>query len=151
MLTGKTPEQPNAVKLFPIRYVPACSQSRWQDWSAVGTQVLQQAPLLLHQARPYAWHQWASLMHLKAPSPRQIVYLDSMYGLVRAAERGVGIALIPMPVSEDWFNAGALVRLFEQDLETADYYYALNTARRQNLEASQLLCNWIIQTFGQYR
>jgi len=33
-----------------------------------------------------------------------------MFALARAAERGAGIALIPMPMSQSWFQSGSLLR-----------------------------------------
>ncbi|MEQ8860706.1 MAG: LysR family transcriptional regulator [Pseudomonadales bacterium] len=117
-------------------------------YASLGVGALEQATLLLHQSRSDAWHRWAELARLRPPLPRQIIRLDSMVALARAAERGAGIALIPMPISQLWFQSGALLRLFRQDLESPDSYYALAGGGAEG-DAAETLLRWIISTFAE--
>ena len=137
-------------RLFPIRYVPACSASRHACLSARGFDALDEATLLVHQARPHAWHQWAELAGVRAPHPKQVIRLDSMFALARATEEGTGIALIPMPISARWFESGAIQRLFAQDLVTADYYFVVAASEGRNPDAAELLVQWVVATFTNY-
>ena len=148
-LTDAQPPGPEVERLFPIRYVPACSGARFEEWSALGTEVLGRAPLLQHRARPLAWHQWAARAGCSPPPPRQVIDLDSMYGLVRAAERGVGVALIPMPLSAAWFESGALRPLFDVDLSTDAWYRVVLTGGGDE-EAAEALWRWIIERFSKH-
>ena len=36
--------------------------------------------------------------------------------VVRAAEQGIGAALVPIPLADQWFRQRTIVRLFEQEL-----------------------------------
>lgn len=150
VLTGRTPEFPHHEKLFPIRYVPACSASRHACLAARGTRVLEETTLLLHRARPHAWHQWAELAGVPPPQARQVIRVDSMFALARAAEQGAGIALIPMPISHSWFDTGTLKRLFEPDLITSDYYHVGVSDTSRYPETGERLKRWIVETFTNY-
>ncbi|MDX1391273.1 MAG: LysR family transcriptional regulator, partial [Rheinheimera sp.] len=55
ILSGKKPSETVAYDLFPISYVPACNTQQYQKWHSKGYRVLEQVPLILHQARPHAW------------------------------------------------------------------------------------------------
>lgn len=150
VLTRKTPEFVQHEKLFPIRYVPACSAARHPCFAARGARVLEEATLLLHQARPHAWHQWAELAGVPPPQARQVITVDSMFALTRAAEQGAGIALIPMPISHGWFDSGTLTRLFEPDLITSDYYHVAVSDSTRYPETSERLMRWIVETFTDF-
>lgn len=150
VLSRKTPAFTRHEKLFPIRYVPACSVSQHPCLSVRGVGVLEEATLLLHQARPHAWHQWAELAGVPPPRARQVIRLDSMFALARAAEQGAGIALIPMPISQGWFASGTLKRLFEPDLVTSDHYYVAVSDSTRYPETSERLMCWIVETFTDF-
>lgn len=147
VLTGRQPDFPIAEKLFSVRYVPACSNQRYDFWRDKGITALNQATLLVHKARPHAWDHWAEEAGVKAPAPKHIVRLDTMSALARATEQGVGIGLIPMPVSANWFGSGAIRRLFDQDLVTRDHYCVVTTGNSDQPEATRLLSEWMVETF----
>jgi LysR family glycine cleavage system transcriptional activator len=149
MLTGKQTDFPAVKKLFPVRYVPACSATNHDQLSKQGHCALEQATLLVHKARPQAWDLWARASGLAEPAPKQIIRLDSMYALARATEQGVGIGLIPMPVSTNWFTSGALSRLFDTDLVMRDHYCVATSGNSRYPEATRLLWEWIVASFGQ--
>ncbi|MDZ7668040.1 MAG: LysR substrate-binding domain-containing protein [Gammaproteobacteria bacterium] len=149
VLTDNPPPHPRTEQLFPIRYVPACSPELHARYSRQGHDALEQATLLLHQGRPEAWHQWADLAGVRSPPPRQIIRLDSMFALARAAERGVGIALIPMPLSQSWFQSGTLLRLFRQDLQSTDSYYVISRSDSDHPDAANVLWHWIVEEFAE--
>lgn len=149
LLTDRRPTFGRAERLFPVRYVPACNPELFARYSPMGTAALEQATLLLHQDRPRAWHQWAELAGLGPPEPRQIIRMDSMFALARAAERGAGIALIPMPISASWFSSGALLRLFRQDLLSQDSYQVVARPDSEHAHAGDTLVSWIVATFAE--
>lgn len=149
MLTGKQTEFPSIRKLFPVRYVPACSAARHDQLTEQGYRALEQATLLVHKARPQAWELWSRASGRPELAPKQVIRLDSMYALARATEQGVGIGLIPMPVCASWFTRGALHRLFDSDLVTRDHYCVATGGNSRYPEATRLLWEWIVETFSQ--
>jgi len=149
VLSGKRPAESVAYDLFPISYVPACNSAQYQKWHSKGYRVLEQVPLILHQARPHAWHQWAEHVGYHNFHPKQIIQLDSMFSVARAAQQGLGVALIPLPISTGWFSNGSLKRLFEQELLSRDRYYLVRHDTNTERTEVPLLIDWVLQSFLQ--
>lgn len=136
--------------LFPLRYVPACNQDIAEKWAKRGNEALNSVPLILHQARPWAWHQWADRALIDNFDPRQIIQLDSMFAVARAAQKGMGIALIPMPISTSWFEDKLLFKLFDHELETNDRYFLVQNEEVQQQDALGRFVNWVKKTYENY-
>lgn len=151
VLSRNTPTAIKVAKLFPIRYVPACSRQQKEKWDSEGITELaaiKKATILLHKARPKAWEQWAANAGVVGLRPKKIIYVDSMFSLSRAAEQSVGIALMPLPVSQGWFDSGSLVALHKSHLVTDDYYW-LTLNGNSNRKVSLIFWHWLIKTFNQ--
>ena len=154
VLTRKTPNARKVARLFPIRYVPVCSQERIshfdvEDETAIG--LLNKSTLLLHKARPHAWKYWAENAGLSELKPEKTIYVDSMFALARAAEQGVGVALIPLPVSKDWLDTGSLIPLHEKHLVTEDFYWILINGNSSKRKSALLFFQWMLEKFQKYR
>ena len=150
LLSRKTPNAIKVAKLFPIRYIPACSREQKKKWELEGISELaaiKKATILLHKARPNAWEQWAGNAGVVGLRPKKIIYVDSMFALSRAAEQSVGIALMPLPVSQDWFDSGSLVALHESHLVTEDYYWLVLNGN-SNRKISLVFWHWLIKIFN---
>lgn len=151
VLSRKTPSAIKVAKLFPIRYLPACSRRQKERWESEGISELaaiKKATILLHKARPKAWEQWAEHAGVAGLKPKKTIYVDSMFALSRAAEQSVGIALMPLPVSQDWFDSGSLVALHESHLVTEDFYWLVLNGN-SNKKASLVFWHWLIEIFKQ--
>ena len=147
ILSRKVPAGRDVQKLFPIRYIPACSQQLFKEYEQKGysgLEAINHATILLHKARPNAWMHWAQHAGVSDIQPGQIIYVDTMFSLARAAERSAGIALVPMPVSKAWFDSGALVPLHNYDLVTQDYYWMKTNKQLDKREATAKFAQWIL-------
>ena len=88
-------------------------------------------------------------MSISLDRPPKVIYLDSMFAVARAAERGLGVALVPIPLSASWFNSGALVRPCIGELETTDrYYFVYRSDAAENPDVCALR-DWAVATFSQ--
>ena len=151
VLANTKPQQGLAHELFPIRYVPACNKSIYKKYALAGINALSEIPLILHQSRPWAWHQWADQFDIANFDPKQIIQFDSMFGVARAAQQGMGIALVPLPISRVWFSEQFLVKLFDFELKTKDRYYLVEHDISANEKETQLFAQWVIETFKDLR
>ena len=70
-----------------------------------------------------------------------------MIAVVRAAQRGLGAALVPMPMGELWFDEGSLVPLFDRELIMESAYYLVWKAGAGERRAVVLLRDWILSAF----
>ncbi|MCC5853455.1 MAG: LysR family transcriptional regulator [Alkalimonas sp.] len=151
ILSGSPPQSALCHELFAISYQPACNPSLYQQCRELELEALNKLPLLLHQSRPHAWHQWAEFAGFDHFRPKQILQLDSMFGMARAAEQGLGIALIPMPISQAWFHSGALMALFDGSWTTRDKYYLIQHKPQPERPEIQWLLDWVLHSFAEYR
>ena len=142
--------KPNASKvheLFPIKYVAACNQQLYQQWHKSGFEALKKVPLILHKSRPWSWHKWADQINITDFNPMQIIQLDSMFGVARAAQQGMGIALIPLPMSKAWFEDNSLIKIFDHELITHDKYFLVQQDDIQNRPELTTFSKWVKSNF----
>ena len=74
-----------------------------------------------------------------------------MIAVARAAERGLGAALIPKQLSNSWFDSTTLVQLFEHELVTRDTYYLVYRPEDRDREEIQIFRNWAVQNLADVR
>ena len=109
--------------------------------------IVSEFPLLIHETYPMAWKQWSKSAGIELPENSKATRLDSMIAIVRACERGLGAALVPVPLADLWFKYGSIVRLFSQQLVTEVSYYLVVREDRARDPAVSLLKDWILRNF----
>ncbi|WDE08370.1 LysR family transcriptional regulator [Thalassomonas viridans] len=147
VLASSKPNGSQVDDLFPVSYVAACNPKLYRELSQSGYQALTSVPLILHQSRPWSWHQWAERCGVDDFDPKQIIQFDSMFGVARAAQQGVGIALVPLPISQAWFNEQLLVKLFDHELVTKDRYYLVRHQYHAAAPELDSFTDWIKKAF----
>ncbi|GHB63430.1 LysR family transcriptional regulator [Psychrosphaera saromensis] len=148
VLASTKPADAIVYELFPISYMPACSPDLFKKLKPFGKDALNQAPLIVHQSRPWAWHQWAEENDIEEFSPKRIVQVDSMFSVARAAQQGIGVALIPLPLSQNWFDEGVIYPLFDQQLKTRDKYYLIQHDWHASREDLDIFVQWLLSEFS---
>jgi LysR family glycine cleavage system transcriptional activator len=148
VLASTKPADAIVYELFPISYMPACSPDLFTKLKPFGKDALNQAPLIVHQSRPWAWHQWAEENDIENFSPKRIVQVDSMFSVARAAQQGIGVALIPLPLSQNWFDEGVIYPLFDQQLKTRDKYYLIQHDWHASREDLDIFVQWLLSEFS---
>lgn len=109
--------------LFGLRLVPACSPAFAEEFGLEDPAALSGCTLIIHKSRPDAWSDWFKAAGMQLMTQPRIIELDSMFGVARAAERGLGVALVPVPLAGAWLRSRALVALFDTTLDTGQRYY----------------------------
>ncbi len=145
----RTPPQDMQVDLlFPLRMVPAGSPEFKRSLSVKSKSIQSEFPIIVHETYPKAWQQWQELSGVTLPANPKATRLDSMIAVVRAAQRGIGAALVPIPIGNLWFDEGSVVRLFEQELVADVSYYLVCPANRAENESVAFFRSWILQNFA---
>ena len=147
VLTNTKPQGVKAVRLFPVTLAAVCARGFAASVARLGREAFRETALIVQKARPFAWSNWANELGLDTPEPRNIIELDTMFSVVRAAERGIGIALVPEILCEAWFRSGALVRLFSLQLETDDAYFLVSRLKDADKPEVTAITDW---TLGQF-
>ena len=136
-------------KLFPLRMVPSGSKDFKKALDVRGRKIVSDFPLLVHESRPKAWTQWAAASGIELPKDSKVTRLESMIAIVRAAERGLGAALVPVPLADQWFRQETIVRLFDKELVADVSYYLVCNKDRANYPAVRKLEDWILENFAE--
>lgn len=134
--------------LFPLRMVPAGSSEFRQDLVVRGKAIVSDFPLIIHETHPKAWKRWAKSTGYQLPGDSKVTRLDSMIAVVRAAERGIGAALVPVPIADQWFRQGSIVKLFDEAHRSNMSYYLVYKEERAADPDVCLLRDWILRNFS---
>ncbi len=134
--------------LFPLRLIPAGSPEFYDSIRVRGKKIISPFPVIVHESRSSAWQEWERKTGFRLPRDRSVLSMDSMIAVARAAERGLGAALVPVQLSDSWFRNGTLVPLFEHELETRDTYYFVYRPERRSDDDVKLVREWVLQNFA---
>jgi LysR family glycine cleavage system transcriptional activator len=141
------PADRDSRRLFPLTLVPACSpelRDRLRDQPQQDTAPF---PVVVHRGRPDAWKQWAAQSGVLLPMTGNVVRLDAMSAIVQAAERGLGVALVPLQLTETAFREGRLVRLFDHALDTTDAYHIVCREKPGERQDVLHFRDWALERF----
>lgn len=137
--------------LFPLCMVPAGSPDFKKKTRLKDKKIISDFPLIVHETRPKAWLDWQKASGIQLPEDGKVTRLDSMIAVVRAAERGIGAALVPVPLADLWFRQGSIVQLFDKQLVADVSYYLVCEEGRADDDSVALLRDWILQKFEAVR
>ena len=147
LLAESEPPGVQASPLFALSLTAVCAPQHVALVARLGSAVLREMPLIVHKPRPHAWASWAEQIGLEAPEPRKLIELDTMYAVVRAAERGVGVALVPSRLCDAWFRCGSLTRIFATELATPDTYFLVSRRKDADRPEIHALAEWALSQF----
>ena len=135
-------------RLFNLRLVPVGSPAVYDSIRIVAGRVVAGLNLIVHNARPKAWQKWQRSSGIGLPRDARVVRLDSMISVARAAEEGIGAALMPARMCCSWIESGALVPLFDHELELKEAYYLVGKSGDPPRTDADLFRNWVLEKFA---
>ena len=148
LLLDAEPQGVQCVRLFPLSLTAVCAPRHLPAVARLGSTVFRELTLLVHKPSASAWSAWAQEVGIEAPEPSRVLELDSMHAVVRAAEHGIGVALVSTAHCADRFRSGALARIFAVELTTADAYYLVSRAKDGDKPDVRALADWMLEEFG---
>ena len=147
VLADTPPAGVSSTRLFSSPLTAVCAPQHAGRVARLGREVFGTLPLIVDRNRPFAWSSWAEEVGLDRPEPRQLIEFDTMTAAVRAAERGLGIALVPVRLCQSWMRAGALVRVFATELATEDAYYLVSRPKDAERPPVKALTRWALAQY----
>ncbi len=135
--------------LFPLTMVPAGSPDFKKRLTVRKKKIVSEFPLIVYETQPKAWKQWSRASGIELPEESKVTRLDSMIAVVRATERGIGAAMVPVPMADLWFKQGSIVRLFREELVSDLSYYLVCREDRSADPGVQLLRDWILENLAE--
>jgi len=147
LVTDSVPPGLKSERLFASALVAVCAPEHLASVSQLGREVFGALALIVDRTRPLAWTSWAEEAGLETPEPKQVIELDTMSAVVRAAERGLGIALVPTLLCDSWLRSGALVRVFAVELPTRDAYFLVSRPKDADRPQVKALTRWALAQY----
>lgn len=141
------PPGTSADLLFPLQLVPAGSPDFAAKLKVRKKRIVSPFPIIVHDTRPRAWQQWTLKTGIELPADTKTIRLDSMIAVARAAQQGMGAALIPTHLSKEWFASGSLVSLFDKALVVDGGYYLISKDEHSRKETVRVFREWVLDTF----
>lgn len=135
-------------RLFALRLIPVGSPDFYDSIKVVAGRIQSDFPLIVHDSRPKAWQKWQRSSGIRLPRNPKIIRLNSMTSIARAAEQGLGAALIPAPLCCAWMESGALTQLFDHELESREAYYLISPDDPSDTRHSGTFRDWVLQEFA---
>jgi LysR family glycine cleavage system transcriptional activator len=134
--------------LFPMKLVPAGSSELADALSVEDGRIVGDFPIIIHESYPKAWRQWSKSSGLELPKNAKVTRLDSMIAVVRAVEQGIGAALVPVPLADQWFLQKTITRLFDHELVADVSYFLVWQEERAARDSVARLRDWILERFS---
>lgn len=147
-LYRKAPKGVESCLLFPLTLVPAGSSAMKKGLRVKDGKIASAFPIIVHESFPKAWKQWSKHSGIGLPDDSKVTRLDSMIAVVRAVEQGLGAALVPIPIADQWFSQGTLVRLFDDELVANVSYYLVWDEEIAGKPGVDRLLDWILERFS---
>lgn len=148
LLADVPPQGLKVTRLFSVKLVAVCAREHAATVARLGGNLFRELALIAHKPRPFAWNNWAEEAGLETPEPKNVIELDTMFAVVRAAQAGLGVALVPEALCGSWFSSGALVRVFPVESFAGDTYYLALRAKDAEKSEVAALTQWIVEEFG---
>lgn len=144
LLVESAPADLQAYELLSMKLVAACSRGLSHVAHGRLPELLKETSLIVHRARRDAWSAWAEKCGLGEPAPKGLIEVDSWMAVVRAAERGLGLALVPSALCTGWFARGALVQISADEIATGDTYYLVHRHEDGRRREVRALVSWAL-------
>lgn len=135
-------------RLFGLRLLPVGAPAFYDSIKVVAGRITSDFPLIVHDARPKAWQQWQKSAGISLPRNAKTIRLNSMNSVARAAEQGLGAALMPAQLCNAWIESGTLIPLFEHELESREAYYLTYDGNNSNADRIDTFRAWVLQEFA---
>jgi DNA-binding transcriptional LysR family regulator len=114
-----------ATRLFAPRFVAATARPLALVAKEQGRRVFERQRRIVCRPREALWTRWFAMTGYAEGGARGSFEVDQLPAAVNAADRGLGIALVPTFVCERGLRGGRLMRISEAEIEPGDAYYVV--------------------------
>jgi LysR family transcriptional regulator, glycine cleavage system transcriptional activator len=147
LLADSAPAGMTSARLSSSPLIAVCAREHAARVAQLGREVFGTLALIIDRTRPFAWDSWADEVGLQTPEAKQVIELDTMTAVVRAAERGLGVALVPQVLCDSLLRSGALVRVFAVQLPTTNSYFLVSRPKDAEKPQVKALLRWALAEY----
>lgn len=134
-------------ELFELKLVAVCSPAIAERAQRLGRNLFKESALIVNRLRRDAWERWAEDNALSPPEPRMVIEFESHLAVVRAAEQGLGVALVPDIAGASWIERGTLQRFSRDTLSLGDRYFLVYRPEDADRPEIRAFRDWALEEF----
>jgi len=145
-LNSKSPAR-DAIELFTERLILVASPVLLEQSPIKTTEDIFRHKLLVQNTRPLMWQRFISEQNMhKDQSPLKFgIGFQHFFMSLKAAQEGLGIALIPDFLAQESLAKGALINPLQLSMPSEFSYYLLSPSYKAQLSKVQLFSQWLIE------
>ena len=128
--------------LFSPRFVAATARSAALVARELGPRLFDKYRRIVYRHRAVLWQRWFYVTGLPEGRSPIIINVDTLPAAVIAAERGIGIAMVPTFVCDRRLRPGRLLRIRDPEIESGDTYYLVHRAADRQRPELRSFLSW---------
>jgi len=125
VMASQPPGEYVATELFRPRFVAATARSVAIVAKEAGERLFEKHRRVVYGPRANLWTEWSKRSGIALASSHMLIQVDTLPAAVSAAERGLGIALVPTFVCERALRPGRFLRINDTEIESDELYYVV--------------------------
>jgi LysR family glycine cleavage system transcriptional activator len=147
VVSDRAPDRFPHHRLFSLQLVAVASRGLAQVVRDQMASMVRHYPLVVHRERRDAWTRWARAHSIDRGEPGRFIEVDSWIAAVRAAEQGLGVALVPAALCQRRFRRGSLTLLSPISVAMPEVYYVVHRTEDRSRPEVRALVTWALTEF----
>lgn len=144
VIAAEAPVDCVATRLFSPRFVAATSRPLALVARELGARVFEKQRRIVYRHRAELWSRWFATTGMPAARSGSVIHVDTLPAAVSAAERGLGVALVPTFVCERRLRPGRLVRITDAEIESGDTYFLVYRSEDRSRPEVRAFLSWAL-------
>jgi LysR family glycine cleavage system transcriptional activator len=144
VIAAEPPPDVSATKLLSPRFVAATSKPVSMVARDLGARVFEKQRRIVYRHRSDLWTQWFSMTGFAAGRGAGLIQVDTLPAAISAAERGLGISLVPTFVCERRLRPGRLVRISDAEVDSGDTYWLVHRPEDRGRPEVRAFVSWAL-------
>jgi LysR family glycine cleavage system transcriptional activator len=144
VIRAEPPDGTITTRLFAPRFVAATARALAPVAREHGRHLFERQRRIVYGARAGLWTRWFEASGIPPAAGRGVIEVDRLPDAIAAAERGLGVALVPTFVCERRLRGGRLQRISDVEVETGDAYFLVFRPQDRSRPEVRALASWAI-------
>jgi LysR family transcriptional regulator, glycine cleavage system transcriptional activator len=144
VIAPEPPADMIAIKLLTPRFVAAASQPIALVAKELGPALFEKLRRIVYRHRSDLWTQWFAMSDVPARRSGSIIQVDTFPASIAAAERGLGVALVPTFVCQRRLRPGRVQRISDIEVESGDTYFLVYRPEDRSRPEVRAFVSWAL-------
>jgi LysR family transcriptional regulator, glycine cleavage system transcriptional activator len=144
VIAPEPPADMIAIKLLTPRFVAAASQPIALVAKELGPALFEKLRRIVYRHRSDLWTQWFAMSDVPARRSGSIIQVDTFPASIAAAERGLGVALVPTFVCQRRLRPGRVQRISDIEVESGDTYFLVYRREDRSRPEVRAFVSWAL-------